>query len=135
MDKRFFSMFTSFFSGSNALVKSDEQFSKRRHPRRSGDKCVVYIQGKPHPVENWSMGGLLVHADSRNFGVGTEEDVIVKFQTRNRLVDIPHRARVVRKNNDNVAFEFLPLSQHTRRTFQNVISDFVTGQFLDSQSA
>ena len=48
-------------------------------------------------------------------------------------LDVPHRARVVRKSRDRVAFEFMPLTEQIRKSFQNVIDDFVAGQFADSQ--
>ena len=127
-------MFASLLEAVKTQPQNDQITTKRRHPRRESDKCVVVINGKVHPVENWSMGGVLVHADSRPFGVDNEIDLLLKFKLREKMLDIPHRARVVRKSKDTVAFEFLPINEQIKNNFQNVIDDFVSGQFADSQA-
>lgn len=126
-------MFASLLSAVKTQPKNDQIASKRRYPRRETDKCVSMINGKIYPVENWSMGGVLIQGDSRPFGVDNEIDVVLKFKLRDDMMDIPHRARVVRKSKDKVAFEFLPISDQIKNSFQNVIDDFVAGQFADSQ--
>lgn len=110
-------------------------FSSRRiHPRRSCDQCVGFINGKAHPVLDWSPGGLRVFADSRPVAIGEEMDIEMKFHLREKLVDVRHRATVVRKSNDSVSFQFLPLTGDIRRTFQNVIDDFNAREFAGSQA-
>jgi hypothetical protein len=127
-------MFNNFFS--NFLGKSDaqdDQDSRRRYERRGTDRCVSVINGKTYPVENWSLGGLLVYGDPRPFGVENEIDVTLKFKMRNDIMDVPHKARVVRKSHDKIAFEFLPLTSQIRNRFQTVIDDYMAAEFADSQ--
>lgn len=119
------------------VVKNEPDYDvthKRRHPRRETDKCVIEINGQPHPVMNWSIGGVLIQADSRSFGMDNEIDMTMKFKLRDKIIDVNHRGRVVRKTNDSVAFEFLPVSDQIKRNFQNVIDDHVAAQFADSQA-
>lgn len=127
-------MFNALLSAVKSQPQNDQIITKRRHPRRHADKCVAVINDKIYPVENWSMGGILISADSRPFAVDNEIDVTLKFRLREKIVDIEHKARVVRKTKDRVAFEFLPLSEQIKNSFQNVIDDVVAGQFADSQA-
>lgn len=126
-------MFASLISKKATEISNDEIISKRRFIRRKEDKCVTIIDGTPYPVENWSLGGVLLQADSRVFSIGQQNDVTLKFKLRDRLVDIPHRATVVRKSRDTVALQFDPLTKQTKTTMQNIIGEFVTKNFADSQ--
>lgn len=126
-------MFGTLFSALRTQPKNDLFETKRAHERRQNDKCVVVINGKTYPVLNWSLGGLMIHADSRPFVEDNEVNVTLRFKLRNDIIDITQRARVVRKTRDRVAFQFEPLTKDIRRKFQSVIDDFVTGQFVDSQ--
>jgi hypothetical protein len=126
-------MFGTLLSNLKNQHGNDQIITKRRSPRRTSDKCISVINGRTYPVENWSLGGLLIAADSRPFAVDNQIDVTMRFKLRNDIVDVPHKARVVRKARDRVAFEFLPLTEQINKSFQNVIDDFVAGQFADSQ--
>lgn len=108
--------------------------SRRFYPRRSCDQCVGFINGKAHPILDWSPGGLRVFADARPVAVGEEMDVEMKFHLREQLVNVQHKAKVVRKSNDSVSFQFLPLPSDIRKTFQNVIDDFNAREFAGSQA-
>ena len=107
--------------------------SRRRHSRRSCDKCVTVVNGKMYPVVDWSIGGLQISGDERTFSMNEEMNVVMKFQLRDDILEVPHQARVVRKNNGRVAFEFLPLDKETRNKFQNVVDDQIASEFSDSQ--
>ena len=96
--------------------------SKRRFLRRGEDPCVGVIDGMVYPIENWSMGGVLVAADSRVFGLVQKQALTLKFKIGNRIFDIPHTARVVRKTLNNVAFEFDPLTFETNRRLRTVLA-------------
>ena len=118
-------------------VSSDgtDGFSSRRvHPRRACDQCVGFINGKAHPVLDWSPGGMRVFADTRPVAVGEEMDVELKFHLRERLIQIKHKAKVVRKSSESVSLQFLPISNDMRKTFQNVIDDFNAREFAGSQA-
>jgi hypothetical protein len=107
--------------------------SKRRHDRRGMDNCVGVIADKTYPVENWSQGGVLIYGDPRPFELNGEIEITLKFRMRDEIVTVPHRARVIRKSYDRVAFQFAPLTNAIKRAFQGVIDDFVASQFAESQ--
>ncbi len=110
-------------------------FSSRRvHPRRSCDQCIGFINGKAHPIMDWSPGGVKVFGDPRPLAVGQEMDVEMKFHLRDHLVHIRHRAKVVRKMAETFSLQFEPLNADIRKTFQSVIDDFNAREFAGSQA-
>jgi hypothetical protein len=127
-------MFESLISKLKGEPESSrEEMVRRKHERRSADHCVGVIDGKTYPVENWSPGGVLIYGDSRPFALNDEVDVTIKFRLRSDVIDVPHTAKVVRKSYDKVAFEFAPLTQQIKKSFQAVVDDFVAAEFADSQ--
>lgn len=126
-------MLETIMTNLHLVGEEDKIKSKRRFERRNVDSCVTVVNEKTYPVENWSQGGVLIFGDTKPFGLNTELDITVKFKLRDEIVDIPQRAKVVRKTYDHIAFEFLPLTQQTKKAFQSVIDDYVTAQFADSQ--
>lgn len=127
-------MFGKFLSSFSLRGQETDSESNRSYPRRKGDQCVSIIDGKIYPVEDWSVGGFLIAADDRVFGVEQEFDVTMKFRLRNSILDIPHKAKVVRKAQNRVALEFSPMTQKIKTGFQQVIDDFLAQGFADSQS-
>ncbi len=107
--------------------------TRRKHLRRGDDKCVSEVNGTSLPIENWSLGGLLLHADHRLFGIGQELDVKLKFKLFSQIIDIKHRAQVVRKTGSKVALQFVPLTNEVSRQFQRVIDDHLAADFARSQ--
>lgn len=126
-------MFAGFFSSLTANNSNEQVKAKRRHARRDCDHCVTLIDGKTYPVENWSLGGAQIQADERAFGVGEEIAVTLKFRLSQKIIEVAHHARIVRKSRGMIAFEFVPLTQPIRNNFQNVIDDYVTSRFAASQ--
>lgn len=106
--------------------------TRRKSPRRAADNCITVINGKAYPVHNWSDGGMLVHADDRMFSVSAPVEVTMKFRMSGRIMDIPHRGRVVRKMRDRLAIQFEPLSRDIANKFKQVIDDYVTREFAES---
>jgi len=127
-------MFGQLFANLKADNNNEPAAARRRYTRRDMDRCVTVINGKTYPVENWSLGGVCIMSDEREFGVNDEIDLTVKFKLRDEIMDIPHAGRVVRKGNNKVAFEFKPLTRSTRSMLQNVVDDYVASQFAASQS-
>ena len=128
-------MFGSLFTKLKA-DNTNEQFStRRRFSRRSCDSSVVVIDGQIYPVENWSMGGVAINSDTRQFGVDDSFDMTIKFKLSENVIALPHTARVVRKNSQRVAFEFAPLTKAVRKGLQSVVDDYVTARFAESQLA
>jgi hypothetical protein len=117
----------------SGMEASRNDVSRRRHTRRESDHCVGVIGGKTYPVENWSPGGVLIYGDSRAFSLNDEIDVTLKFRMRNDVLDVPHKAKVIRKSHDKVAFKFSPLTAQIRKNFQTVVDDYLAGEFADSQ--
>jgi hypothetical protein len=124
------------FLGLNKYHHSGDEsaISRRVYPRRSCDQCVGLVDGKAHPVLDWSPGGIRVFTDPRPVAVGQEMDIVLKFHLRNELISVQHRAQVVRKAQDNVSMQFLPLPADVRKTFQHVIDDFNAREFANSQA-
>ena len=127
-------MLQTLISSLKAGTSNDRSEPNRRHPRRDVDRCVAVIHGRTFPVENWSLGGVLLQADDRLFGKEQDIDFTVKFKLRNNLLDVNHRGTVVRKSAGKVAIRFEPLSQTINRQFQQVIDDYVAGEFANSQA-
>jgi len=128
-------VFGRFLSSLKRHSDNDQMPTRRRYSRRNCDRCVSVIGGTTYPVENWSMGGLKITGDDRMFSTDQELDITIKFRLRNEILDVPHKARIVRKAKNRIAFEFLPLSQKIRNNFQQVVDDYVARKFADSQSA
>lgn len=108
--------------------------SRRSHPRRTCDQVISFVDGKPHPVLDWSPGGVRVFADTRPIEIGSEMEVELKFHLREELVGMKHVAKVVRKTAESVSLQFQPLTGDIRKTFQHVIDDFNAREFAGSQS-
>lgn len=106
---------------------------RRLYERRATDTCVAQVEHAVYPVENWSQGGVLLGGDNRYLGIGQECDVTLKFKLRDRILDIQHPARVVRKAGDKTAFQFKPLTREIRKAFTDVIDDLVASGFANSQ--
>lgn len=122
------------FKNSVADDGADGFSSRRQFPRRACDQCIGFVNGKAHPVLDWSPGGLRVFADARPVAVGEEADIELKFHMREQLIQVKHKAKVVRKSNDSVSFQFVPLTADIRKTFQSVIDDFNAREFATSQA-
>ncbi len=136
LSKESYIMFKRLFSSLRADNNNDPQNDavRRQFERRDCDKCVTVINGKTYPVENWSLGGVLVNADEREFTAKDNVEVTLKFKLRDRVIDVPQDAFIIRKARNKVAVQFKPLTQKTRGDFQNVLDDYVASQFAASQS-
>ena len=124
-------MFDSFLSSLRAGAKTD--LTRRRHPRREADRCVVAIEGKTYPVENWSFGGVLITSDDRVFADGQDLPLTLKFKLRNAILDVKLSSRIVRKGNHRIALRFEHVGRSILRSFQQVIDDAIARDFAKSQ--
>lgn len=109
--------------------------SRRASPRRMADNCISMIDGKAYPVHNWSDGGILIHADDRLFSVDAPIEITLKFRLRDRLMDIAQRGKIIRKTRDRLAIQFEPVQRDVSQKFKQVIDDYVTREFMESQLA
>ncbi len=105
----------------------------RQHPRRSDDRCVGVVNGQMHPVENWGNGGMLITADERLFSIGQECVFTLKFKLRDEIMEVDHKATVIRKAPGKVALKFESLSNPVQSSFQRVVDDYVSQRFVESQ--
>lgn len=128
-------MFGTFLSGLNFAGLNDSVQSQRHHQRRACDPCISVVNGRAYPVENWSQGGLLLQGDGKMLGVGEDVTVTLKFRLRNTILNLDHTGKVVRKQGEKVAIRFMPLTERIRRGFQQVIDDYLTREFAESQMA
>ncbi len=112
----------------------DLNTTRRRHNRRNCDKCIGFVKGSPCLVHNWSIGGALIESDDRIFSSDEEVDITLKFKLNDRIIDLAHRARVVRKANGRIAMKFVPLTQQVKNGFQKVIDHYVATEFANSQA-
>ncbi|PZP56781.1 MAG: pilus assembly protein PilZ [Micavibrio aeruginosavorus] len=108
--------------------------SRREHPRRAADKCIGLVNGQALPILDWSQGGLRVLGDSRTVSIGDEMNVMLKFHLNNEMIDVNHRAKVVRKSSDFFAVKFAPLTNEIKNTFQQIIDSFNAEEFATSQA-
>ena len=120
--------FIDIFAPSNESIETN-----REHTRRSCDICVGVVNGITVPVENWSTGGVLLSCDEKSYGLGNVLDVTMKFKVSNDIIDVPTKAKVVRKSNGHVALRFENVTKNIKNGFQKVIDDFSASEFANSQ--
>ena len=118
--------------GLHKNVANDVVPSRRRYARRSCDRCIGMIGENIYPISDWSMGGVLVDATPDQFSMAEEHEIMLKFKLSDQLLDVPQKARVVRKSHSTVAFEFTPLTKPIHDSLQTVIDDYVASQFASS---
>ena len=122
---------------SKTEVKQDQSTERRNADRREQDSCVGVIRGKSYTVENWSLGGLLLSSketknEKPDFDLNENIELTLKFKLGEALMNVDHKGSVVRKNDQNVAVHFSPLTKTIRKKFQRVIDDYVTREFSDT---
>lgn len=125
-------MLQNLLSSLRVSTSNDSILSRRTHPRRGSDRCVVVIYGQTYPVVNWSLGGVLISADERLFGEGQEVPFTLKFRLRDVILDVDHRGHVVRKGSWSTAIRFEPLTLSIRRAFRQVVDEALASEFADS---
>lgn len=106
----------------------------RLYERRALDTCVTQIGDDMYPVENWSQGGVLLGGEGKYMGFHQVYDLTLRFKLNDRILNIKHQGRVVRKAGTKTALQFLPLTNEIRRGFQQVIDDMIASGFANSQA-
>lgn len=114
-------------------ASNDDFDSRRSHERREMDSCVGIIDGKAYPVQNWSEGGILLSGDDRNFTVDETKIVTMKFKLADRIMDVTHSGKILRKAKDKFVLQFAPLTQDVGRRFKQVVDDYNAQEFANSQ--
>ena len=128
-------MFGTLFASLRADNNNEAPAYRRKHSRRDCDQCIIKIDGKAYPVEDWSLGGFAIKTDGRVFSSAEPLDMTLKFKLSNKIIDIAHKAKIVRKGRNKVAFEFTPITRGVRGQLQSVVDDYVASQFARSQMA
>ncbi len=119
-----------------AAQKTQDGFGsvfRRMYERRSTEMSVAQVGDMVYPVENWSQGGALLGGDNRFFTVDQVYDLTLRFKLSDRVVNVKHPARVIRRAGDKTALQFLPLTTDVRQVFSQILDDMVANNFAQSQ--
>ena len=76
----------------------------------------------------------MLTGDARLFGMNDVKEIIMKFKLAERVIDVPHRGRVLRKGNNEFVLEFSPLTESVDNKFKMVIDDYNAREFANSQA-
>jgi len=126
-------MLTDILETLKISASNDDADSRREYERREMDSCVGIIDGKAYPIQNWSNGGVLLTGDDRHFSVDDTKTITMKFKLADKIMDITHTGKILRKARNKFVLQFTPLTQDVSRRFQHVVDDFVTQEFVNSQ--
>ena len=122
----------------NSAINDDfdlESFETRRtSERRQMDSCVGIIDGRAYPIKDWSKGGVLIMGDERQFALNETKAITIKFKLADKIIDVVHAGRVLRKGRDQFALQFAPLTGEVDRKFRQVVEDAVAQEFANSQA-
>ena len=127
-------MLTDILSTLKINASNDDIDSRREHERREMDSCIGIIDGKAYPIQNWSNGGVLLQGDDREFNINDTKSITMKFKLADRVMDVTHIGRILRKGRDKFVLQFSPLTQDVNRKFKMVVDDYVSQQFANSQA-
>lgn len=114
-------------------ASNDDQDFRREYERREMDSCIGVIDDVAFPIQNWSKGGIMLMGDDRQFGVNDIKTVTLKFKLADRVVEVAHSGRILRKGRDKFVLQFAPLTQNIERQFNHIVDDYVAQQFVNSQ--
>ena len=128
-------MLTSLVRAIKTKTYESEDANRRIAPRREVDQCIGMIEGKSYPVENWSDTGVLFAGNDKLFSIGEATSVDLKFKLSEKIITVSHRGKIVRKAKNKFAIQFEPLTRDIANKFQQIVDDFVTQEFADSQMA
>ena len=95
----------------------------RDFERRDVDMCVMTINDTLHPVQNWSMGGAFVTAESHDYDLNQTLPCILQFKTPNAIKRITLSGTVVRKTSTGIALAFKTPSDQAQAVFLEVIQN------------
>jgi len=126
-------MIRNILEGLKISASNDDFDSRRSHERREIDSCIGIVDGRSYPVENWSQGGILLHGDDRVFGVNDVKEITIKFKVADKVMNVSHKGRILRKGNGKFAIQFAPLTQEVDKQFQHVLDDYMAQEFANSQ--
>ena len=126
-------MFRELLDNLIISASNDDFDSRRAHERRTCDNCIAIINGKAFPIQNWSQGGLLLSGDPREFQINETKNVAVKFKVEDRVIDVEHNGRILRKGGSDFVVQFSPLTKDIDKKFQQIIDDDNARQFANSQ--
>ncbi len=126
-------MFKKILNSLRSQASNDDVDTRRSSERREVDHCVGMIDGKIYPIKNWSQGGVLLAGTDQMLGVNDTKDVVLKFKLSNRVVDVQHRGKILRKNNEQFVLQFSPLTDQVTHRFKQIVDDYITQEFMHSQ--
>lgn len=107
--------------------------SRRRFPRRTADRCVLRLDEKSFPVQDWSRCGVLITADSREFSDAPVMAALT-FHSGNEVIEIPVEMQLARGTDRMAAFNFLQVAADADRLFDQVIERSFVQAMQDVQA-
>lgn len=127
-------MLSDILDNMKLSASNDDMDSRRTSERREMDSCIGIIDGQSYPIQNWSNGGVLLQGDDRIFGIDEIKNITIKFKLADRVMDISHSGRILRKGRDKFVLQFSPLTQEIDRKFKYVVDDHLAQEFVNSQA-
>jgi len=115
-------IFSKLIKAMGPVSNQNMSHSRRLHERRISDTCIITIGDRQYPVKDWSKGGVCIEADSRTFGVGDPANFTLKFRVDDQVIDVSHKASVLRKTKGSVILEFQPLTNSVEEKFETVLA-------------
>ncbi|PCI00692.1 MAG: hypothetical protein COB76_02975 [Alphaproteobacteria bacterium] len=106
---------------------------RRRFQRRAGDTCMITVEGRAYPVQDWSMSGVLFEADTRTFNEGASIPMTLRFRLGDAVSNVDVTGNIVRKNARYIATQFDPLSSLAQQTLHQVIDESANAQDAQTQ--
>lgn len=127
-------MLSTILNSMRISASNDDRTNMRSHHRREMDSCVGIIDGKIYPIKNWSEGGaLMTGLEYFHIEENQEKEITLKFKLAEKIMDIKHKGKILRRAQDKFAIQFAPLTQDVEMGFKKVMDDYVTQQFANSQ--
>ncbi|NCO02704.1 MAG: PilZ domain-containing protein [Alphaproteobacteria bacterium] len=128
-------MLSTILDSMRISASNDDRHNMRSHPRRAMDSCVGIIDGKIYPVKNWSQGGaLMTGLEHFSLEENQEKEITLKFKLAEKIMDIKHKGKILRRAQDKFAVQFAPLTRDVEQAFKKVMDDYVTQEFANSQA-
>ncbi len=114
-------------------ASNDDTDTRRTYERREMDSCIGIIDGNAYPIQNWSNGGVLLTGNDKTFSVNEAKTITLKFKMADRVMDVLHSGKILRKSRDKFVLQFAPLTTGVENRFKQVIDDYVAQEFANSQ--
>jgi len=104
-------------------MNDNTHVQRRKVARRSGDTCMISVNGTAYPVRDWSLSGVLFEADTRTFAINENLPMTLKFHMNGLIASVDVTGCIIRKNARYIATQFDPLDNKTQQILHQIIDD------------